>query len=116
MIGQGEAIIIAAKQARSRQGPSDAGDRSSGSLGLQPGGTISSGEGAREAPGTRRGRIPPQLLPASGTACTPANISTRTASAKGRGERVRLLIFYGYTRRSQRHIPSEGMSGISIED
>jgi hypothetical protein len=27
-----------------------------------------------------------------------------------------ILIFYGYTRRSQRHIPSEGMSGISIED
>src|SRR3954454_17582952 len=27
-----------------------------------------------------------------------------------------LLIFYGYTRRSQRHIPSESMSGISIED
>jgi hypothetical protein len=27
-----------------------------------------------------------------------------------------LLIFCGYTRRSQRHIPSEGMSGISTED
>src|SRR4051812_11243627 len=32
---------------------------------------------------------------------------------RGGGE---ILIFYGYTRRSQRHIPSEGMSGISIED
>jgi hypothetical protein len=33
------------------------------------------------------------------------------------GDRKRLLlIFYGYTRRSQRHIPSEGMSGLSMED